>query len=593
MFDKIRRNIEFRLQLSFFGGLAGLCLYLLFEIGGSGFHESRLILFLLVLTGSFFSVFLATAGPVGVSRAFGIAGVVGVGASVLFVWASTRFDNIGAYLDTGAPVVLFAVLVALPVPFLLALVREGQAWRDYAALFDNAWNIVVRYMVAWGFTGLFWGVVLLSDALLRIVGLDIIRDLLRMDVVPPVLTGLALGLAIAVVNELEEYISPYLLLRVLRLLLPVVVVVVAVFIAALPFRGLSGLFGGLSPALILLVMAAAGATLITTSLAQNNEQAASGATMRVSAQVMAVLVAVLAGLAAYGIGVRIVQYGLTPNRIMAALVALVGLGYGGIYTLAVLRRTGGSTRWGARIRSANVVMALATVALTALWFTPLLNPERISTASQIARFEAGKTTVEDLDLWAIGREWGVAGQAGLVRLRDMDTPGLHDRIVRLDTSPQKRIFENGPPRDRKSDLVEALIEVMPRRPDGGLEEAARWVLRASDDYRLQRFREACAKQSPAGNPQCVMLFPDGAGGDAARPDALVLSSNFKGRLDVLAFRHDGSTYIKHGVINLAQGAELATLGEAAIDAVLAGEYAQEPVRVQGLRLKDRVLFIRP
>ena len=82
--------------------------------------------------------------------------------------------------------------------------------------------------------------------------MEIISDLLDIDGVPFVLTGLVLGLAIAVVNELSDYVSPYLILQLLRLLLPVLVVVMAVFIVALPFRGLSGLFGGLSAAATLM-----------------------------------------------------------------------------------------------------------------------------------------------------------------------------------------------------------------------------------------------------------------------------------------------------------------------------------------------------
>ena len=72
-----------------------------------------------------------------------------------------------------------------------------------------------------------------------------------------------LVLALAVVTELSDYVSPFLILRLLRLMLPPVLLVLAVFLLALPLRGLSGLFGGLSAAATLLAMVAAGATATT------------------------------------------------------------------------------------------------------------------------------------------------------------------------------------------------------------------------------------------------------------------------------------------------------------------------------------------
>jgi hypothetical protein len=67
-----------------------------------------------------------------------------------------------------------------------------------------------------------------------------------------------LGLGMAVIHDLAELLSPYVVLRVFRLFLPVVLAVMAIFLVALPFRGLDGLAGGLSPAMLLLVMVGGG-----------------------------------------------------------------------------------------------------------------------------------------------------------------------------------------------------------------------------------------------------------------------------------------------------------------------------------------------
>ena len=44
-----------------------------------------------------------------------------------------------------------------------------------------------------------------------------------------------------------------------------------------------------------------------------------------------------------------------------------------------------------RIRQGNIRVALGIIVLAALWLTPVLNAERISAQSQLARFEALKT----------------------------------------------------------------------------------------------------------------------------------------------------------------------------------------------------------
>ena len=45
------------------------------------------------------------------------------------------------------------------------------SWRDYPALFLEAWSVVLRGAAAGGFTGLVWLVIYLSDEVLRIVRL--------------------------------------------------------------------------------------------------------------------------------------------------------------------------------------------------------------------------------------------------------------------------------------------------------------------------------------------------------------------------------------------------------------------------------------
>ncbi len=491
-----------RILLALIGAGAGGMLWFLFETLPDLTENTRLVLAAIALSGGFFAVLLAALGPLRGAAALRVALPVAALAAGLLSWASFRHDSIGDFLGTGHVLVAYGILLALPVPFLVARARPGEGWRDYPALFDHAWRIFLRYLVASAFVGLFWLLVLLSDQVLQIVGLEVIEKLLELDPVPWLLSGLVLGLGLAVVHELGAYISPYLALRLLRLMLPLVLLVSALFLVAAPIRGLSNLFGALSPAALLMAMAAAAVSLITAVLDASDAEGASHPLLLWSARLMALLLPFLGGLAAWAIGLRVAQYGWTPARLAAAVSALVVLAHGLAYALAVLRGPG----WRAHIRRANIWMALGMIALAALWLSPVLNAERISTNSQIARFEAGKVAPGALDLWAIGREWGRAGQAGLARLSAPDHPraeALAAPLARLAAAESRWQWQDGadPVQDPLTAQIRARLAVHP--PGAVLPDALPGV-----PGWQQEMLEACEKSTPGGNSGCLAWVAD-------------------------------------------------------------------------------------
>jgi hypothetical protein len=310
------------------------------------------------------------------------------------------------------------------------------------------------------------------------------------------LTGAVLGLGLAVVAELSDVLSPALVLRLLRLLVVPVLLVMALFILALPVRGLSGL-GGVSVALTLLAMVAAAATLVTAALDRSDGAAAHGPVMRRAVQGLALILPVPAALAGYALWLRVEQYGWTPERVFAALVAALAAGYALSYAGAVLRRH----HWMARIRAANVWMALVLAGLAALWLTPLVDAERIAAQSQLQRFEAGLTPLEDLDIAALDG-WGKAGAAARARLaeRAADDPAL---AAVLAGDP---VFAVEPVPDRAA-LLAGLAEVMPLQPPGAT--ATRDILLdAVIDEELVRWTEACRRVTTDGRAGCVFAVAD-------------------------------------------------------------------------------------
>ena len=588
-------TINNRIAFAATGALAGMCLWLLVEYLDELIHNTRLYTFVFASTLGFFSSLLAIMGPVAFGRSVRSAFVVAIPAATLLMLASFRFADIEDFLQTGHPLVAFALLISIPLPFLIVKERQSGDWRDYESLFDQAWSIVVRYAAAWLFVAVFWSVVYLSDALLQIVDLEIIEELLRFDPVPFVLTGAALGVALAVVDELSDYVTPYLLLRLLRLLLPVFLVVVGVFIIALPVRGLSELFGGFSTAAILMAIAIGAISLISTAVDRNDLEAVHHRMMSFAVRGLIVMNPVIAFLAVYAIWLRVAQYGWTPDRFAAAIAGGIILSYAVAYVVVTMTRAG----WMERIRRINIYLALAVLILTALFLSPVLNVQKLSVASQISRFEAGRTNVADLDLWAIRHDWGSAGVEGIARLSALidhpDAERLQERLVALETSNGRYAF----------DLVSDQKATQPARselrsqipvfaiPGGGSAALPAGVLNDIPTVQINQLQAGCARTTPGGEKGCAIvaidLVPTANGREYL---VLFMLGNHRLQLFAVKLLENGQYQIDYSPRNMTAHGHL-NLDASLIDALHVGEAETKPSGINLLSIGNAEIFIQP
>jgi Domain of unknown function (DUF4153) len=487
-------QIAARVQLALTGAVGGALIWAVTEAADRDWIGQYPAMVLFGLLATLFGALLAMAGPVGLVRsllrALGLALVV----AGLIAMTALRYETPWDFMQSGLPALAVITVATLPVPFLIAAAKSG--WRDYPLLFLEAWSATLRFAAAGVFTALVWLVIYLSDEVLRIVGIDVIRQLLEHEVVPIVLTGAMMGLGMAVIHDLADMLSPYVVLRLFRLFLPVVLAVMAVFLIALPFRGLEGLAGGLSPALLLLTMVAGGISLVSIAVDQSDADAADSPVLVRSAQAMALGLPVVAGLALWAIWLRVADHGWSPDRVFVALMAVIGVAYGLVYALAVLR--GGA--WMERIRQGNILMALVVMALAALWLTPILNAERISAQSQLARLEAGKTPVEALDLYAL-RSWGKPGAEVVATLEaKAKEPGQEALAARLaGDQPAENV-------DREAALAR-LVAAMPVQPATatGTRDS---LLQAAEGYMLDDWSLVCEAGLTSGRPGCLMVVAD-------------------------------------------------------------------------------------
>lgn len=564
------------------GGLVGLAMWLLFEVAVDVVTNPHGFVMLASLVAGGAAVLLAMAGPLGLGRATLGAAILAVPAALALGWASFGFDTLDTFMQSGLPIVAWSGILFVGTPFITVFLQPNGDWRSYPALFDCAWGIVVRYAAAWLFVGLFWGILLLSNALLEIVDITVIEDILDVDPMPHVLTGIMLGLAIRVVHEMRDYLSPFMLLRLLRLLVPVVLVVLGIFVAALPFRPFDGLFGELSPAATLLVVALGAISLISVAVDKDEDHAVKLGFMRLATEGLAILLPILAGLAGYAVWLRVAQYGWTPDRIAAAIAAGVVILYGVAYALSVLLRGA----WMQHVRVVNLGMAMLVLVLGFAWLTPIINAERISTRNQVARYLDGKVEPGALAIWEMQHRWGRAGAAGLAELTALDGEAhaeLHRAIELAQTTERRHIYERRATdtgREEKISRLHAQIKVLPQGREITAEMFAELPNHRIDDWLL-----ACERDP---EPGCVVVL----GGfstraeDAGETGGIAFLPGRAERYDAVGLRIvDGRLILGSYLRDTETGMALGLTGRD-VEAVLDGGYRIAPSSRKSLWIGD-------
>lgn len=313
----------------------------------------------------------------------------------------------------AGPAVWFFSAVALFIAHhLIVPADQARRWRaPYAAYFEAGWKHAVQIALSLGFTGVAWGVLGLGAALFKLIGVDALADFLTSKWVWPAITG---GLFAAAVHLTDLRAGLTLGVRnVVALLLswlgPALAAIVAAFLLTLPFTGLQPLFATRSATATLL--GAAVGLIVFVNAAYQGGGAAPGAVLRFSGCLSGVLVTPLIAIAVYALGLRIAQYGLTPERVVALAAVIVGSVYAIGYALAA--RPG---RWMHGIEAANITAAVAQVLAIVALLTPIADPRRISVDDQIARFDRGVTDPEKLDVTFLRFD---AGRYGVEALRTL------------------------------------------------------------------------------------------------------------------------------------------------------------------------------
>lgn len=303
-----------------------------------------------------------------------------------------RQEGAGALAEPS----LQLMLCLLPMLFVAhSLVAAADAsrhwWPGYGACFEAAWRSAIQLLLGVIFVSAFWAVFRLGASLFQVIGIGWLNRLAEHAPFVIIVTATigAAGLHLADAQDRLTRGVRILGLTLLSWLTPLLAGLTACFLLALPFTGLTPLwetgYGG--PWL----MTATAALVVLINAVHQDGHAEALPLLRWSARLASMVLPVLVALAAWGLWLRIGQYGLTRNRVISVAVVLVLACYAVPYALAALRPR---MRW---LEPANIAVAGIAVLVVLGLNTPLADPNRLAVNSQVGRLLDGKVAVEAFD----------------------------------------------------------------------------------------------------------------------------------------------------------------------------------------------------
>ena len=322
-----------------------------------------------------------------------------------------------------------AVAAFVALPWLQASILQRRWSSDYPLLFERAWHNTLSLALTAVFVGLGWLMLVLWGELFALVKIHFFRDLFREKPFVYLATGLLFGLGMLIGRTQSSAIrtARSIVLALLYGLLPVLALIAVMFLASLPFTGLEPLWKTGHAGLILGWVIVLHVGLLNAVLQDGREQLPYPLPLRWLIQLSIALLPIYAGLAVYGLGLRVEQYGWTPARVWAgialAVLSLYALGYSASFLRSPMR-------WMPHLPRINIAVSLVVVVLGLLANSPVLDPHRIAVASQLSRFEQSSDNTQ-LDLDYLRYE---GGRQGVVALRSLLA---HPRIQADDEKRQE------------------------------------------------------------------------------------------------------------------------------------------------------------
>jgi len=447
--------------------------------------------------------------------------------------------HVRIYSGDGNSSELQSILILLALTFIAnelvsSADQAGKPFAPYELYFDEAWKRGVQLILAIGFTLLFWGILWMGAALLGFIGFNWLEDLLKNEYFAFPITGLAFASAVHLGDIQPKLLANVrgLALGVLAWLLPVITLIGAIFAVSLVFSGLQPLWDTKAATATLLSACIGFVLLINAAFQQGETDRKVQVVLKWCVRLAALLLLVFAVLAAWSLGLRINQYGLTIDRTLAGMVVVIALAYGLGYSAAVFWRG----PWMELLKPLNIGLAVFKCVVFIAILTPLASPARLSVDNQVKRLTLGVVKPEKFDWWFLRYDTGTYGRKAIDPL--IQSPDT--RIAKMAASAKAETL--GPrPRYRGGDESQEV-----ERPDlsklevvapKGAGLPASFIAQKFDNETDLRVPSCLATKPAKDQPTCKAALLD-LDGDT-KPEVIIMTSSGS----VVGFRRKADAWI--------------------------------------------------
>jgi hypothetical protein len=360
---------------------------------------------------------VAILGSVGSWRGRTVALWLGAAAVILALLG--LYDGFVRSGDDGVwcspTVAIFSAIGLFIAHHLVGASEAERRWiAGYERYFDEGWKDGVRLALSVAFVGALWLLLLLGIGLFDLIGLKFFGKLVQHDWFYFPVSTVAFALAVHLTDIQSGLVRGVrtVALTLLSMLSPVIVLIAGGFLAALPFTGLKPLWATGSAAAILLAACAALIILINATYQSGERPGFPPVILKWTGRIAALLIAPIVVIAAYGVMLRIGQYGLTPERVQAVACLVAAGCYGAGYAVAAVR----PGVWLKTLEITNILTAGVVILILLAVFSPLADPQRLSVNDQIRRLDAGRISAADFDYQFLRFKSGRTGETALAKL---------------------------------------------------------------------------------------------------------------------------------------------------------------------------------
>ncbi|PXA99762.1 DUF4153 domain-containing protein [Nostoc sp. 3335mG] len=351
--------------------------------------------------------------------------------------------------------------IAIAAPLYQAARDQGRRRFPYVSVHDHAWTNVVLWFACWAFVGVVFALMFLLAGLFDLIKLDFLKELLERTWFWRSLAGLAFGGAVGLFREHDRvvHLLQRVLATVLAVLAPVLAIGLVLFVLALPFTGLGSLWDATRATTPLLLGCVIGALILANAVIGSDAgEERRSPPLRYGAMGLALVMLPLAVIASIATGLRIGQYGLTPDRLWGLTFVVIACAYGLVYLVSLVL---GRLNWAGRVRPGNLNLAFGLCGLALLLATPLVSFNAISTRDQVARLESGRTPVEKFDWRALAFEFGEPGRKALERLKRSANTTIRAKAIEVGQAESRYQVQKDDQKAARREAVASRTRMVP------------------------------------------------------------------------------------------------------------------------------------